>query len=158
MLDSFEPHDPWADNPDAILSDVLDAAGWSTFFDLGDEDSPIFIESWRRTTDDGDEYLIQVSDVSQGSPLFKTTSFMALMDLFARWAPVVQAAALVDLIKDLNGTSLNPGGMGMVEAVAARAAYGLSDVLPAMRGREREARVARERLRAARRVEQGGSQ
>jgi hypothetical protein len=72
----------------------------------------------------------------QGSPFIKVESFPELMDLLARWAPAVQAAALVYLIDNLQASRLDREGVA--EIVAAKAAFGATEGLSAMKAFERD--------------------
>ncbi|MQA08132.1 MAG: hypothetical protein GEU98_06180 [Pseudonocardiaceae bacterium] len=57
-------------------------------------------------------------------------SFPELMDLIARWAPAVQAATITHVMEQVWGLDLQD--YGLVETVAARAAYGSNQVLARM--------------------------
>ncbi|WP_165949814.1 hypothetical protein [Micromonospora sp. KC207] len=75
----------------------------------------------------------------------KMPTFPDPMDLLARWAPIVQAAHISAFPGDLGGNE-DLSSLGVVERVAARAAFGVTDALPKIRKAEREAqRVRRQR-------------
>lgn len=149
-MSSYETYDPFAesDDPDGDYRPTLSKLGWEEYLSIGDERSVLYVTSWRRTTTDGTvEYMLDVWDVSQGSPFIKVDGLVALMDLLSRWAPAVQAAAVVNLIDDLREGDL---GDGTVEQIAARLAYGATDTLPRMRRQKQEVDEHRRALRAQR--------
>ncbi|NIL56242.1 hypothetical protein [Salinispora arenicola] len=137
---SYEIFDPYADLPDGVNAEKwLEQQGWSEFLGVGGEDSDLHIRSFRRTFDGRDEFLVDVWDVNQGSPYVKVDNFGDLMDLLARWAPAIQAAALVQAVDNLRSPALDMDGVA--EVVGAKVAFGASDVLPALR-RDRQEQAA----------------
>jgi hypothetical protein len=147
-----------AGQPDGVPDhEHFAAQGWEDFFVVGYTDGPLTIHTWRRPTDAGGwQYVVQVTDVLYGSEFIRVPGLVELMDLLARWAPAVQAAAICDLLHDLGGAGLNPEGT--VETVAARAKYGVIATLPRLqvelRDRQEEQARAREARRRAR--DEGG--
>ncbi|MFE7871651.1 hypothetical protein ACFUYE_15025 [Micromonospora humida] len=136
-----EPYDPFAEaeDPDGDYETTMRTLGWERFLTVGEDPAPLYITTWRRTMPDGGiEYAFDVWGIDAGSPFFKVATFPELMDLVARWAPAVQAAHVSAFLGDL----AEVGGlstMGVVERVAARAAFGVKDALPEIRSAEREA-------------------
>ncbi|MFG1846861.1 hypothetical protein [Micromonospora carbonacea] len=144
-----EPYDPFveAKNPEGDYEPTMKSLGWGRFLTVGEDPAPLYITTWRRATPaGGTEYAIDVWGIDAGSPLFKVATFPDLMDLLARWAPIVQAAHISAFLGDLGGNE-DLSSLGVVERVAARAAFGVTDALPEIRKAEREAaRVRRQRL------------
>jgi hypothetical protein len=155
MDQPYEQYDPFAEagDPNGNYQERLRKLGWEEFLSVGDDRSVLYITSWKRTISDGDiEYILDVWDINQGSPFIKVDGFVTLMDLLSRWAPAVQAAAMVNLIDDFRDGDL---GNGTVEQISARISYGITDTLPRMRQRKREdderRRAIREQRQAQRR-------
>jgi hypothetical protein len=77
-----------------------------------------------------------------------------LMDLFARWAPAVQAAAIVHTLDDIRSSRLHADGI--VEVISAKVSHGQEETLPTLQEYLREERKRerefRERRAAARRA------
>lgn len=143
----------------ADVSDVdagLAEAGWRPFWTLGDPAGDLGLEVWSRPREDGgDEYLLEVSNVNSVSPYLLVGGFPELMDLVARWAPALQAAAVAGLVRELSDNDLSP--YGLVELIAGRAAYGVAEGLPILRHDEDTARrQAQEARRRAGRGDQPG--
>ncbi|MEO3776731.1 hypothetical protein ABGB16_07730 [Micromonospora sp. B11E3] len=134
---SYEIFDPFEGAPDNVdVIEWLEGQGWSGFLAIGGDESPLRVESFRRTVDGRDEFLVDVWDVNQGSPYVKVDNFGDLMDLLARWAPAVQAAALVSAVDSLRSYGLDKDGVA--ELVGAKVAFGASDALPALQRHEQE--------------------
>jgi hypothetical protein len=114
---SWKPVDVLGDAEEGVLVyTVLERQGWEKFFSVGNSDGELMLQSWRRMyADKPAEYLLEVCDASDVAPYMLVPSFPELMDLFARWAPVVQAASVSTLIHDLTEPVLDAGGV--VEAV-----------------------------------------
>jgi hypothetical protein len=73
------------------------------------------------------ECLIDVGGTDSSSRPVYAASLPDGLDLMARWAPIVQASTLVDLIAGITKTSYvrgqeRPGGTGIVERIMARVA------------------------------------
>ncbi|MEV4119455.1 hypothetical protein [Micromonospora sp. NPDC049645] len=146
---SYEIFNPFEGAPDTVdVREWLEQQGWSEFLGIGGDESALRIQSFRRMVDGRDEFLIDVWDVNQGSPYVKVDNFGDLMDVLARWAPAVQAAALVHAVDSLHSYGLDSDGIA--ELVGAKVAFGVSDVLPALRRHEQEL-AAQRRLVAAQR-------
>jgi hypothetical protein len=130
----------------------LTEAGWHAFWTIGDPDGDLCLEVWERSREGGSsEYLLEVSNATRVSPFMMISSFPELMDLVARWAPAVQAATVTGAVRDLYGSDPEP--FGLVELIAGRAAYGVTDGLPALQQHQEGIRRERDRRRRAR---QGG--
>ncbi|MEN3540971.1 hypothetical protein AAH991_38060 [Microbispora sp. ZYX-F-249] len=143
--------------PDGDVEELLKDQGWETFLSMGDPKGGMRLESWRRRRDGQPvEYLLQVNGGLEYSPFLVVESFPELMDLFARWAPAVQAAAVAGMIEELGESELSTHH-GLVETIAARAAHGVAQTLPIL---EREKRKAdeRARVRAAQRAAERAAQ
>jgi hypothetical protein len=110
--------------------------GWTEFIGLGDPDSSLYVRSFRRTTETGVEYIVDYWDVLYGSEYLKVDGPGELMDLLARWAPAVQAAAITGVIDDARRFGLSHDGV--VEMVAAKVAFGANDSLENRRSLLRE--------------------
>lgn len=125
----WEPSDLLAGCPDgADVGDFLRSQGWTEFLAVGDCDGSLGLRSWQRHSETSQpEYLLEVASVAAASPYLLVKNFAELMDLFARWAPAVQAAAISDVVEDLwsNGVV----STGAIEQVAARVAYGAREGL-----------------------------
>lgn len=142
------------DDIDAFLT----AQGWHRFLVLGAANSTMRINSWRRHPGDQPvEYLVDVDDINSVSSYLRVDTLPELMDLFARWAPAVQAAAITVLIDDLTGLSLNEE-YGLVETVTARVVHGAEHTLPRLHRREQMYREQAARKRAAQEAERGSDQ
>ena len=125
--DRWEPvQDVLTDCPDGSdVAEFLATQGWRPFLTVGDSDlGELCLISWERDRDhDGPAYLLQVSSLSPTSPFLLVDTFAGLMDLFARWAPAVQAAAISQVVRDLNEAPARVAGHpvgGLVENVATR--------------------------------------
>ncbi|MEU4772820.1 hypothetical protein [Micromonospora sp. NPDC023644] len=148
---SYEIFDPFEGAPDTVeVTGWLEGQGWSEFLGVGDEDSVLRVRSFRRTVDGRDEFIVDVWDVVQGSPWVKVDNFGDLMDLLARWAPAVQAAAMVAAVDDLRSYGLDKDGLA--ELVAAKVAFGASDALPALQRHEQEQAAHRRQVAAQRKA------
>ncbi|MFB9688414.1 hypothetical protein [Amycolatopsis plumensis] len=147
--DSWEPYDVW----DGAPSDdaTLESLGWESLLDLGSSDDIGFaIMVWQRSVGDGGtEYLLNVWGFQSGSPYLKVDSFPAVMELVAKWAPVLQAASVAHVVQDLAGLFVDRNGL--VETVAARAAWGVQEKLGDLKEElDGHDRAIRERRRARR--------
>lgn len=145
---SWEPTDILADCPDgADVAEFMSSRGWEEFLSLGEEAGELSLQSWRRKFEGRWQYLLQVHDASVLSPYVLVDSFPELMDLISRWAPAVQAANIAATASELFGQHIDDHGL--VERVAARAAYGARDLPDRLeeekRRMERERRAQRQR-------------
>ncbi len=148
----WTPIDLFADCPDnADVNTYLKSTGWEEFLSVGAEtDGPINLKTWQRTRDDGVEYLLEVNDVHSCSPYMKVDTFPDLMDLMARWSPVIQTASVTYVLNDLIGVFIDDTN-GLVERIAARAKFGVEQMYgPMVRERERQERDRREAVRRMR--------
>jgi hypothetical protein len=129
------------------IDDFLRAQGWEEFLSFGQPNAYMRIVSWQRSNEDGSHsYLVQVDDVNMGSPFMQVASFPDLRDVFARWAPAVQAAAVSGLIDDLSGQTFSQ--YGVVEAIAARARHGVEVTYDSVVREEQQQRAVRQARRA----------
>ncbi|MEV5690718.1 hypothetical protein [Micromonospora globbae] len=128
----------------------LEQQGWSEFLGIGGEASELCVRSFRRTVGGRDEFIVEVWDAAQGSPFVKVDNFGELMDLLARWAPAVQAAAVVAAVDDLRSYGLDKDGLA--ELVGAKVAFGASDALPALRRHEQQQAAHRRQVAAQRKA------
>ena len=123
----WERADVLADMP-ADASDVdeyLRSQGWEGMLTVGDPDGSLYIAvRVRRRADRTAQYLLEVGSIDVYSPCLLVDSFPDVMDLVARWAPAVQAAAVTDALQRLEG-STQMDARGLVESVAARALFGV---------------------------------
>lgn len=126
----------------------LTEQGWAPFLALGSDDSQLRVQSWRRRKGTSWEYAVEVGDLTCYSENIVTDSLVEFMDLLARWAPAVQAAAVVGLVDEVGSAGLS--SYGTVETVAARWAHGREQVLPQLRREEAASRAERARSRQAR--------
>ncbi|MEV0649953.1 hypothetical protein AB0I28_32320 [Phytomonospora sp. NPDC050363] len=121
----------------------LDKAGWERFWVIGgQENGALHIVTWRRDSPDGPgrQYLLQVWDVNTGSEFVQVDGLPGLMELLAKWAPIVQAASVAGAIAEgLNGAL---DRYGFFEQIGARLAWGADTNRDAM---EREASEERDR-------------
>ncbi|OHX04628.1 hypothetical protein [Micromonospora sp. WMMB235] len=152
---TYEIYDPFKDRPDKVDSDRwLEQEGWSEFFGIGGEESDLRIRSYRRIVKGGrEEYIVDVWDLMHGSPFVKVDNIGELMDLLARWAPAVQAAALVYVLDELQSYRLDR--RGVVEAVTAKAAWGATEGAQALVADEREQAARRRQVAAQRKAAPG---
>lgn len=124
---------------DPDIDGFLQNDGWENFWTIGDQEGELGLLVRRRIRPDGSaQYMLEFSDVSNLSPFMVVDSFPELMDLLARWAPVVQAAAVAGAIRDLHDAGLSR--YGLVELIAARAAYGQDETLTDLRRTQRSPR------------------
>jgi hypothetical protein len=149
----WTPTDVLADCPDGeTVSVYLESIGWEEFLAVGNEDSPMRIVTWRRSNEGNTVYLIEVADVLGGSPFVQVDTFPEVMDLLARWSPVVQSAAVTRFLEELREWEIDTDGI--VEKIAARARFGVEDLYGPMRSdhdrRESERRATIRKLRADR--------
>lgn len=151
---SYEIFDPFEGASGTVdVREWLEQRGWSEFLGIGDDESALRVQSFRRTVDGRDEFIVDVWDAAQGSPYVKVDNFGDLMDLLARWAPAVQAAALVAAVDDLRSFGLDKGGLA--EVVGAKVAFGASDALPALRRQEEQQAAYRRRVAEQRKAARG---
>lgn len=102
--------------------------GWESFFTLGSADEVgIEVEVWIKSAGQGREYLVDVWGVNAGSEFLKVDSLPVLMELLAKWAPVVQAAGIARVTGDLTTGAIEHNGI--VETVAARASWAKTGLL-----------------------------
>ncbi|MFG1801029.1 hypothetical protein ACGFI4_12790 [Micromonospora carbonacea] len=148
----FDPYEGMPHDATVNAEQWLDQQGWSEFLGIGGEQSDLSIRTYRRTVEGQDEYIVQVWDVMQGSPFVKVDNFGELMDLLARWAPAAQAAALVFVIDALQSYDLDREGV--VETLAAKAAFGGSKGLEALQRHQQEQDAQRRRVAEQRRAKQ----
>jgi hypothetical protein len=151
MTANYQQVNPFADAPANVdVESYLASQGWEEFLGIGGENSELYIQSWRRTLPDAQtEYIVDVWNAAFGSPYIKVTSFVDLMDLLARWAPAIQAAAVVAILDEVQQLGLSPSGM--IERIAAKAAFGATEGLPILQRQEAEQRAMRRQAREARR-------
>ncbi|MGC4784122.1 hypothetical protein ACLQ3A_21110 [Micromonospora zamorensis] len=154
---TYEIYDPFKGRPENVDSDRwLEQQGWSEFFGIGGEESDLRIRSYRRIGESGqEEYIVDVWDLIQGSPFVKIDNIGELMDLLARWAPAVQAAALVYVLDELQSYRIDR--RGVVEAVTAKAAWGVTEGAQALLADEREQAARRHQAAKQRKAAQGAA-
>ncbi|WP_433536136.1 hypothetical protein ACQPZK_30295 [Micromonospora sp. CA-249363] len=147
---SYEIFDPFEGAPDTVaVTEWLEEKGWSELLGIGGEHSVLRVRSFRRTVDGRDEFIVDVWDVVQGSPWVNVDNFGELMDVLARWAPAAQAAAVVATVDDLRFSGLDKDGLA---ELAAKAAFGVSAALPALRRYEQERATHRRQVAAQRKA------
>ncbi|TDX84923.1 hypothetical protein [Amycolatopsis arida] len=131
----WEPYDALADAEDdgGDVEALLHSLGWTSFVRLGSgEDFGVEIEVYERRTRDGHpEYLLDIWGEHSGSPYLKVDNLPAVMELLAKWAPIVQAASISRVVRDLAAGAIEHEGL--VETVAARAAWGVQERLPKLK-------------------------
>jgi len=157
-------YDKWESMPKIVpdgcddIDAFLTAQGWQRFLVLGAANSTMRINSWRRhPAGQPVEYLVDVDDIHSASSYLRVDTLPELMDLFARWAPAVQAAAITVLIDDLTSLSLNEE-YGLVETITARVVHGAEHTLPRLHRREQMYREQATRNGAAREAERESDQ
>lgn len=140
MTDRYTIVDPYADAPDGSDRDTYFNQCWEEYFNLGGEEATFTLEiaSWRKRGESDGPYLVLPNDGTNKSPFIQVETIIDLMDLFARWAPAVQASAIIGVVNDLNEMDLSE--VGVIERVAARAAYGVQNVLPKVLGEAKQRR------------------
>lgn len=156
---TWEPAEVVPSNSPDVIED-LEKDGWSQFWRIGKpEVSPIYVETWHRRTPNGQgrQYLLQMWDSDDASEFLQVSGFPAFMDLLAKWAPAMQAAAIVGVIDEGRDHRLDRDGF--FEKLGAHLAWGANTVLPVL---EREEKARREesdlreaeeaRVRAAKRA------
>ncbi|OLF06917.1 hypothetical protein [Actinophytocola xanthii] len=148
---TWERFDVFAGHPDVSdVTEYLRNQGWYSFLRLGDaEELGIEIEVWASMQGAG--YLIDVSGRAGGGSFLKVTTLPQVMDLLAKWAPVVQAMSIARVVTDLGEPEIKQ--YGFVESVAARAAWAAQDWTPILRKNheEQEARARQARRDVRRR-------
>lgn len=145
----YEIYDLWAGAPDGSFdNDLLEAQGWEESIGVGGSDSVMYIQSYRRDVDGRTEWIVHVSDILGGTPYIKVDGPGELMDLLARWAPAVQAAAVTHVLDDIRKSHLDPDGV--VETIAAKVGFGQDETVPMLRRQLREQRARGRELRAKR--------
>lgn len=95
---------------------------WVEFLRLGDPEGPLGIRTWRCTTSEQTSYLLRVEERTYISSFLQVDTLPELMDLLARWAPAVQAAAVADALSCINMEGLSD--KGFTERLGAKLAYG----------------------------------
>lgn len=153
---TYETVDLYAGKPEHTDdNDWLESQGWESFLTIGDDASVMKVMSYRRTSPEGTtEYVVQVWDVEFGSPFIHADNFGDLMDLFARWAPAIQAATVVHAVDSLREYDLDT--MGLVELIAGKAKWGAINVPDDIRRHKRQAAENRRRQPEARKQERQG--
>lgn len=151
---AYVEFDPHADAPDGTdAGSWLEEQGWSEFLGIGDEQTDLRFRSWRRQIDGRWEYACEVWDVIQGSPFLKIESFGELMDIMARWAPALQAAAVIGFLERAQTFGLDTDGE--VEKIAAKVAFGSTAGLAAV---QKQMKIQADRQREIREQRQPRSQ
>ncbi|MFI5614974.1 hypothetical protein [Amycolatopsis sp. NPDC051903] len=149
---TWEPYLVFANDDDSFdVEEGLNAQGWEPFLCLGSgETVGVEISLYQRRTRAGHpEYLLSVWGAQNGSPFLKVDTLPAAMQLLAQWAPVVQAASISSVVSDLKEPVIEHEGL--VESVAARAAWGAQERMPKLKHiRDQWDRDDREKRRAAR--------
>ncbi|MCU1685939.1 MAG: hypothetical protein JWQ81_6678 [Amycolatopsis sp.] len=130
----WKPYDVAADTPtDAGVGTDPTTQGWRSFLHLGSEESGGFcIDVWERShpvTHPG--YLIAISGEQSSSPYLKVDTLPAVMDLLAKWAPVVQASTISRVVRDLTDPTYTHDGI--VETVATRATWAVQNRMQDMK-------------------------
>lgn len=121
----WEPHDVLGDFEGSV-NEELARQGWDPFVVLGaGEVASLTVRTWQRSRDGRVEYLLIVDTVDIGSPFLVLRDLPTFMDLLARWAPAVQAAAIADVTRDLQETGIEEEGF--VEKIAGRAWWGIQE-------------------------------
>jgi len=152
---TYERFDPFPGKPDDMDDEQwLTQQGWEPSLGIGDTNSIMQVQSYRRTVDDHVECIAYASDLLGGTGYIKVGGPGELMDLLARWAPAVQAAAIVHTLDDIRSSRLDADGI--VEVISAKVNHGQHETLPMLQGYLREQRKhereIRERRAAARRA------
>jgi len=82
-------------DPSTPEADTLELAenGWVEAHRLGDPEGALCIQTWRGVEGQQVGYLLRVEDHTTMSDYLHVSTLPELMDLLARWAPAVQAAA-----------------------------------------------------------------
>jgi hypothetical protein len=132
-------YDPYAEVPapegldpqQADYDEYLKALGWEPTFTIGTPNSPLKLNSWRRYRNGASEWMIELEDAGEGSPIVHTDSLVEYLDLLARWAPIVQTAAVTHLLAELGDNDLGP--YNTVGRVAAKVLTAEDRVLPFLR-------------------------
>ncbi|MFC4859502.1 hypothetical protein [Actinophytocola glycyrrhizae] len=150
---TWEPYAVFTAEDEEIdeLGEALRAKGWESLLDLGSDDNIGFeINLYQRRPDSGHpEYLLAVWGNQIGTPFLKVDNLPAAMQLLSQWAPAMQAASIAHVVSDLSAPYIDHHGL--VETLAARAAWGVQERLPALKqDRDQRDREAAERRRAAR--------
>ncbi len=150
---AWEPYAVFTAEDDEVVGveEALEAKGWESLLNLGSSERFGFeINLYQRRTGTGHpEYLLAVWGEQLGSPFLKVNSLPAAMQLLSQWAPAVQAASISRVVSDLAEGSIEHEGL--VETIAARAAWGVQERLPKLKEyRDQEDRDAAARHRAAR--------
>jgi hypothetical protein len=130
----WEPYDALANAKDtADVEAMLDSVGWKAFMRLGSaEDFGFEISVYECRSGNGHpEYLLDVWGDAHGSPYLKVDNLPAVMDLLSKWAPVLQAASIAHVVRDLAAGIIEHEGI--VETVAARAAWGAQEHMPKLK-------------------------
>ncbi|MFB7454866.1 hypothetical protein [Streptomyces sp. NPDC056194] len=108
-LEPFEEIDDW--------NKTIEAAGYYKWGVFGRPDeSPLWLEVHRRKTTPGltvPLFLVVVTNHGYCENVY-AESLPAMMDLQSRWAPVIQAAAVTDLLGKLDDSQTTYGFAGMV--------------------------------------------
>lgn len=146
----FDPFAELPANTDGIAERLLEQLGWEEGFGIGNEATFQRIRSYRRAVDRTEEHMIEVVDVLGASPYLRGDSFVELMHMTARWAPAVQAAAVVDLIDEMRSFSL--GDDNTIGRIAAHVVDGIEKTLPSMRDNARQQASHERRVREARKA------
>lgn len=113
---------PWEDSAAAgvtTLDKQMYALGWERWVDVGPTDSSLWISSWIREVDGRSEYVAYLDDGCGDARPVRATSLVEMMDLLARWAPIIQAEAIAQIVDDLR--SGNPSEFNVVGRVVAKA-------------------------------------
>jgi hypothetical protein len=133
----------------------LAADGWEEFIFLGSIDDEAFprIRTWRKRYEQGNPYLMEISDSACASHYMVVSSLPELMDVLARWAPVIQAGAIGYLIGEACSGSLS--NLGSIEQIGARLSYGADVTRSAMENELAEQRRRQAASRVARNAQSG---
>ena len=145
---TFSEYDPTTEIGDSTETDwnaIMRSAGWEPYMTLGSTNGYMWVSTWQRTRGETTEYCAELSNPAEGSPLIRTDSFLELTDLLARWAPIIQAEAITNLIAELDSDDLS--STNLVGRIAAKVLDAENTALPDMRRQRAE---EAERLRTRR--------
>ena len=101
---AYADYNPWTEVPDRTfisLDALMERVGWESRLGVGPTDAWMWISTWSRTVDGVTQYAAMLDDGNGDAPLISTDSSLELMDLIARWAPIVQASSVASFIAGL---------------------------------------------------------
>ncbi len=94
---------------DGVIEDQLVTMGFEPHFVIGDPGVTMSVEVWKRA-EETPHYYLSLSDAARVENVF-AEELPDMLELLARWAPIVQAGIIADVLDDLKDEQAGPDGL-----------------------------------------------